>query len=84
MICGNSESEIDKFFFSTDWITNELMDQIFSYAHQLADITTDKISIPSIKSNEVFERNCSIIFPENRKFMSYRQLDQFVTLFLKS
>ena len=60
------------------------MDEIYTYAPQLAHIITDKISKSSIKSKEVFERNCNIIFPEKRKFMSYRQLDQYMTLFLES
>ena len=46
---GKSESEIDNFFCSIDWITNELMDQIYTYVPQLVDITTDKIRLSSIK-----------------------------------
>ena len=78
-----SESEIDNFFCSAEWITNELTDQIYTYVPQLG-ITTDKINLSSIKSKDCFERNCNILFPEKRKFMNYRQLNQFITLFLDS
>ena len=38
------------------------MDYIYMYAPQLANITTDKINLFSIKAKEVFERNYNIIF----------------------
>ena len=69
--CGESDSEIDKFFRSANWITNKLMDQTLSYKFKLADMMTNKINISSIKSKELSERNCNILFPEKRKFMNY-------------
>ena len=53
------------------------------YAPQLADIITDKMSIFSIKSKELFESNYNILFPEKVKCMNCRQLDQYMTLFLE-
>ena len=40
------------------------MDQIYTYAPQLAYIITEKINLSSIKSKEVFERNYDILFLE--------------------
>ena len=71
---AKSESEIDNFFYSADWITNKFMDQIYTYAPQLAYIITEKINLSSIKSKEVFERNYDILFLEKENLWTIRNL----------
>ena len=80
---GKDVNIIGEFFNASDWLTHELVEEILSAAPIRPDIQTDLIPNSCVKNKATFERHCARLFPKNRKFVNYRQLDQYLELFLQ-
>ena len=64
-------------------MTEELLDEIISASPTRSDIKSDPVLNSCIKNRVIFEGHCNRLFPKNRKFVNYRQLDQYLELFLQ-
>ena len=81
---GKDVNIIGEFFNASDWLTEELVEEILSAAPIRPDIQTDLTPNSCVKNKATFERHCARLFPKNRKFVNYRQLDQYLELFLQT
>ena len=70
-------------FLKEDWMTIELVEELYSFVPPSAETQTTETDIDS-KLQSLFQQYCSHLFPVHREFANYRQLDQYVDLFLKS
>ena len=67
-----------------EWLTTELVNEIIDHLPSDDDISRDKeTNIPHC-TNDTFAKKCKNIFPIGRMFCNYRQLDQYVKMFLES
>ena len=78
-----SHEQLEKRFLDAEWLTNELMDEIIDHMPTKQDMEPDNIQYSATKSKETFERYCKRLFPVGRKFVNYKQLEQYLDLFLK-
>ena len=76
-----SHAEVESKFLKENWLTEELTNQLIEHSPCLPK-NTDYSS--DFSPNSLFETKCNNLFPIGRKFCNYLQLDQYVTLFLKS
>ena len=74
---------IEAEFLKAEWMTNELVEELF---HFVPPSPQDGQSQESIDHTlkVTFEKYCAHIFPLKREFANYRQLEQYLNLFLKS
>ena len=75
MISKKEHCEVEAHFLKEDLLTDELTQELirFSANNNLG-----------ILPNNKFEYTCIHIFLSGRKFANYKQLDQYVTVFLES
>ena len=64
-------------------MTIELVEKLYSFVPSSAETQSTETDIDS-KLQSLFQQYCSHLFPVHREFANYRQLDQYVDLFLKS
>ena len=76
-----SHAEVESKFLKENWLTEELTNQLIEHSPCLPK-NTDSTS--DFSPNSLFEDKCKNLFPIGRMFCNYLQLDQYVTLFLKS
>ena len=69
-----SKLQLEKHFLQENWLTDELTQELNSMIPQRND---------EIEDNQSFESMCKYTFPPGRQFANYRQLDQYLTLFLE-
>ena len=77
-----TQADIVAYFKQSDWITQQLLEEIMFHAPTKADMTMANGLF--IKSKHVFEKNVMKLFRYDRIFVNYRQLDQYLTMFLES
>ena len=70
-------------FLNEDWMTNELVEELFNFVPPSKSDDKDQNVIDNDLKTK-FTEYCSHIFPIGREFANYRQLDQYLSLFLKS
>ena len=75
MISEKEHSEVEKYFLNENWLTEELMHELELFCPN---------SNVAIEEYRTFESMCKHTFPLDRKFANYRQLDQYITVFLEN
>ena len=75
MISNKEHSEVETHFIKENWLTDELTQELEFFRPNLRVHTTQ---------NDKFESMCRHLFPLGRKFANYRQLDQYINVFLES
>ena len=76
--------DLKKKFLDADWLTQKLVDAIIDSVPSSHDISSDPKDLIVSNINAVFQIKCTNAFPIDRQFVNYKQLEQYVTLFLKS
>ena len=74
-ISNKQNIEVEKHFLEENWLTDELTQEL--------QLFRPNVIVHPAKTDE-FESMCKHLFPSGRKFANYRQLDQYVTVFLES
>ena len=75
MISEKEHSKIKKYILNENWLTEELMHELKSFRPN-SNVALEEIT--------KFESMCKHIFPSGRKFANYRQVDQYITVFLEN
>lgn len=75
MISKKDHFEVETHFLKENWLTDELTQEL--------DKFRPNVRVHPTQSDE-FETMCKHVFSLGRKFANYRQLDQYITLFLES
>ena len=73
MISEREHSEVESYFIKQNWLTEDLINELNSF---IPDSNNES------GPNREFESMCKHMFPRGRKFANYRQLDQYITVFL--
>ena len=84
MESNRSDKEIIKFFKRQDWITARLRCELNDHAPTMEDMTADPGNCSVVKNINTFEKHARKIFPSDRIFANYKQLDQYLTEYLST
>ena len=84
MISKKTHKEIEDKFPRADWITQQSSDGLIEGASSSIETNINNNSVSKQQCLTEFEVKCSFLFPVGRKFANYRQLDVYVTHFLRS
>ena len=76
--------ETEQFFKSADWLTETLFDELVNRVPDITHLAKTDTPTSVSKSQSTFEKYCIDLFPIGRRFVNYKQLDEYVTFFLKS
>ena len=79
-----SHEQLEQKFLNLEWLTESLMEEIIDHSPSSSDGLTNDQDFNSKKYSDAFEKHCRALFPKGRRFANYKQLDEFLTLFLES
>ena len=81
---SRSHKEIETEFLRADWIIPQLFDELNEAAPSSYEGNSRTDSFYKQQRLTEFAEKCNSLFPLGRKFVNYRQLDEYVTQFLHS
>ena len=74
---------LEQEFLKEDWMTVHLVDELIHFVPPAVDKTKSQEYNDKFL-NDTFMKFCTHLFPLRRQFTNYRQLEQYLNLFLKS
>ena len=67
-----------------DWITPQLRQELIDHSPSAEDMIPDAANESIFKNKIEFTKHAKLLFPYDREFANYKQLDQYLTQFLHS